>query len=421
MDAVGFAMIDRCALEVQPLLTLNEALAQILAAIQPLQEFETVPLNNALGRVLADKVRARVDLPPYRNAAMDGYAFASRDIAVARVFALHCVGTAKAGRPFLGQLNPGECVRIFTGAAVPEQADSVIMQEEVQVQGKIIHFPAHIKAQQNVRYQGEDIRQGDELCTYPKALTAADLGLLAAAGIAEVTVVRPLKIAFFSTGDELVGLGRPLALGQIYDSNRYLLSGLLDDKCYEPIDGGVLADDQDQLEVALLKVAESVDVLITTGGASVGEADYIGDMLRRCGQVNFWKLAIKPGKPLVFGKLASSYFFGLPGNPLAVMATFRQLVRPGLLHLLGLPYQAPLRLTATCTSALKKSPGRQEFQCGILSQDDDGVLRVVSAGQQGSHLLGTLHKANCYIVLPSDCQGVQVGGQVVVEPFNVHI
>ncbi|MDD2722490.1 MAG: molybdopterin molybdotransferase MoeA [Methylovulum sp.] len=414
-------MIDACAIEPQALLTVDEALAKIKTAIVPVQGIEMLPLRNSLGRILASAVYAQANIPPDRNAAMDGYAFSSQDIAVDCVFTLTCVGTSWAGRPFQGGLNSGECIRIFTGAVVPEQADSVIMQEQVRAEGSSIHFPAQTKGKQNVRLAGEDVRQGDRVCSYPKTVTAADLGLLAAIGIAEIPVLRQLKITFFSTGDELAELGQALQAGQIYDSNRYLLSGLLNDCRYTFIDGGVIADDPNQLEAALLGAAKQSDVIITTGGASVGEADYVKDILQACGQVEFWKIAMKPGKPLAFGKIGGSYLFALPGNPLAVFATFQKFVLPALAQLMGLPTRHPLRLTATCRSILKKSPGRQEFQCGILSQEATGEFIVASAGQQGSHLLSTLHKANCYIILPGGSQGVQLGEQVVVEPFSMLI
>ncbi|MFZ2449625.1 MAG: gephyrin-like molybdotransferase Glp [Methylovulum miyakonense] len=414
-------MIDRCAFGPKPLLTVDEALARIRSAIDPIQETETVPLTAALGRILACPVYAAVNVPGDNNAAMDGYAFASDEVVSSRAFALRCVGTSWAGRPYQGVLAAGECVRIFTGAVVPKQADSVLMQEQVRVDGPLVHFPAQVKAKQNVRMAGEDVRQGGLVCAYPKTLTPIDLSLLAAAGIAEVPVLRPLKIAFFSTGDELVALGQTLATGQIYDSNRYLLMGLLADNAYTVIDGGVIADDKDELEAKLIDASRYSDAIITTGGASVGEADYIREILQRCGQVDFWKIAMKPGKPLAFGKIGAGYFFGLPGNPGAVFATFQHLVVPALRQLAGLSAKQPLRVRATCTSALKKAPGRQEFQAGILSQDAAGEFFVGSAGQQGSHLLATLHKANCHIVLPSECQGVQLGEQVIVEPFSVFI
>jgi molybdopterin molybdotransferase len=251
-----------------------------------------------------------------------------------------------------------------------------------------------------------------------KKLTAYDIALLASAGVAEIRVVRRLRITFCSTGDELTAVGQPLGPGKIYDSNRYLLAGLLADSAYLVDDGGRLADDGALLEQALRAAAETADVVITTGGASVGEADYVTEVLARCGQVAFWKVAIKPGKPMAFGTIGGAYFFGLPGNPVAVAATFKILVAPALSKLCGgLPKQT-LRLKAICTAPLKKAKGRLEFQRGVLSQAEDGGLWVASSGRQGSNMLGSLSRSNCFIVLPADCEDVQVGEVVVVEPFD---
>ncbi len=414
-------MIDACSREAKQLLSLKEALERIKAAIHPVGGTEKVMLKNALGRVLAEPVYSPISIPHDRNAAMDGYAFASSDMTQKQAFTLSLVGTSWAGRPFQGQLKPGQCVRIFTGAVVPEGADSVIMQEHVQVQEQNIHFPEDTKAHQNIREVGEDIKQGGLLCAHPKLLTAVDLGLLASAGIGNVTVRRLIKIAFFSTGDELTSLGQPLESGKIYDSNRYTLNGLLADACCSVVDLGVIPDDKQKLEDSLIEASKNYDVIITTGGASVGEADYVKEILESCGEVNFWKIAIKPGKPLAFGKIGQCYFFGLPGNPVAVIATFQQIVTPALKQLSGAPYSKPLQLTATCTSAIKKAPGRQEFQRGILTQDDNGEFFVASSGKQGSHILSSMSQANCYIVLPSECKGMQVGEKVTVEPFSLFI
>lgn len=414
-------MIDACSLEAKQLLSLKEALEKIKVAIQPVSGVEKVTLKNALGRVLAEPVYSRINIPHDRNAAMDGYAFASSDIAHKQAFTLSLAGTSWAGRPYQGQLKPGQCVRIFTGAVVPPEADSVIMQEHVLAQEQTIHFPADTKAHQNIREIGEDIKGGGLLCAHPKILTAIDLGLLASAGICDVTVRRPVKIAFFSTGDELTALGQSLECGKIYDSNRYTLNGLLADACYSVVDLGVIPDDKQKLEDSLVEASKNYDAIITTGGASVGEADYVKEILESCGEVNFWKIAIKPGKPLAFGKIGQCYFFGLPGNPVAVIATFQQIVTPALKQLSGAPYSKPLKLTATCTSTLKKALGRQEFQRGILTQDGNSEFFVASAGKQGSHILSSMSQANCYIVLPSESKGIQAGDKVTVEPFSLFI
>lgn len=414
-------MIDVCSLEPKPLLTIDQALERIRAAVQPVADVETVALQDALGRVLAEPVHSPINIPYDRNAAMDGYAFAGSDCIEGQAFTLELVGVSWAGRPFSGELMPGQCVRIFTGAVVPEQADSVVMQEHVEVQGQTVHFPASTKTRQNVRLAGEDVKQGDSLLLPPKKLSAADLALLASAGIEKVAVQRRLKIAYFSTGDELTALGQPLTPGKIYDSNRAMLGAMLTDPGFTVADLGVIPDDKQMLEDSFNNAAKHYDAIITTGGASVGEADYVKEILQRCGEVDFWKLAIKPGKPLTFGKIGECYFFGLPGNPVAVAVTFRQIVAPALARLAGLPRTQPLRLIATCTTPLKKSPGRMEFLRGILSQDETGQFLVESAGRQGSNILSSMSRSNCYIVLPEACGSVQPGEQVTVEPFDLLI
>jgi len=414
-------MIDACSQEPRALLSIGDALDRIKSAVKPVNSTEQVSLKNALGRVLAEPVYSPINIPYDRNAAMDGYAFASVDRADGQAFTLVLAGTSWAGRPFQGQMQPGQCVRIFTGAVVPEQADSVVMQEQVQVQEQCIHFPADTRAQQNIRKIGEDVQQGACLIAEPKKLTAVDLGLLASAGVDRVTVKRRLKIAYFSTGDELTSLGQPLESGKIYDSNRAMLGGLLADPGYSVADLGVIPDNKQLLEDSFIEASLNYDAVITTGGASVGEADYVKEILQKSGEVNFWKLAIKPGKPLAFGRIGECYFFGLPGNPVAVVVTFQQIVAPALRQLSGAPFVKPLRFAATCTSALKKAPGRREYQRGILSQDENGEFFVASAGHQGSHILSSMSQSGCYIVLPEECSGVQAGDRVTVEPFSLFI
>lgn len=414
-------MIDPCSLEAKPLLSLDEALASIKSTIQPANDPERVSLKDALGRVLSENVFSPINIPYDRNSAMDGYALSSNDIHPEKAVKLTLAGTSWAGKPFNGFLQTGQCVRIFTGAVVPNGADSVVIQEQVSLDGENISFPANIKAYQNIREAGEDVKQGGLLCPRQKKLTPADIGLLASAGITDVSVVRKLNIAFFSTGDELIGLGQQPVPGKIYDSNRYMLAGLLTDPCYNIVDMGVIPDNKQQIEGSLKQASKSNDVILTTGGASAGEADYINEILASCGEVRFWKIAIKPGKPLAFGKIGACYFFGLPGNPISAMVTFQQLVAPALNLLSGAQTKKPLRFLATCTTALKKSSGRQDFQRGILTQDVDGNFFVASTGQQGSHILSSMSRGNCYIILPSECKDVSSGELVLVEPFSVFI
>jgi molybdopterin molybdotransferase len=403
--------LESCVItEKKPLLTVEEAQQRIHDAILPLTENVCVPLKQAFGRVLAETVFAAIDLPSARNSAMDGYAFASENFATT----LTNVGISWAGKPFEGELKSGECVRIFTGAVLPENADSVVMQEHVTVEDSQIHFPDDVKLKKNVREIGEDVRVGDVLCHAGKTITAFDLGLLSASGVESVSIIRPLKIVYFSTGDELMPLGEPLTRGKIYDSNRYSLHGLLQNSCYDVTDGGVIPDDKAELKRTLTQAANDFDVIITTGGASVGDADFVKEVLAECGDVNFWKIAIKPGKPLAFGKIGACYFFGLPGNPIAVTTTFDIIVKPALVRLSGAKFIKPWQFKAICTTPLKKSRGRQEYQRGILQQSESGEFYVASTGQQGSHILSTAILANCYIIMPNNCTDVEVGETVTV-------
>jgi molybdopterin molybdotransferase len=408
-------MIDECAQEKKQLSTITESLVRIASAIESVTETESVTLNNALGRVLAEPIYSTINSPFDRNSAMDGYAFSSTDLIPDLATTLKQVGISWAGQPYQGTLLAGQCVRIFTGAALPAETDSVVMQEQVQVEALSIIIPAQTKSQEHVRAVGEDIKQGDLVYAALKKISAIDLGLLASVGTDTVVVKRKVKIAFFSTGNELTALGQPLMSGKIYDSNRYLLSGLLTDACYQATDLGVIADNPQQIEACLLAAATNHDLIISTGGASVGDADYIKEVLARCGKVDFWKIAIKPGKPLAFGKIDDCHFFGLPGNPVAVIVTFQHIVAPALEKLSGLPMSVPLQLLARCTVALNKSPGRQEYQRGIFCQDNNGELLVSALGQQGSNILSATSLANCYIVLPVECSGIQPGELVHIE------
>ncbi len=408
-------MIDFCSQETKPLLSVDEAIAKIQASITSVKEQEIVDLKNALGRVLAEDVYAKVPSPPYKNSAMDGYAFCSQDINSAQDFCLKIVGTSWAGRPYLGEMNSGECLRIFTGALVPKALDSVVMQEQVTVSDNHVQFSLTTQPYQNIRQQGEDVALGSLVLEANKVLSVMDLALLASVGVNKISVKRKVKVVIFSTGDELQSLDQPLACGQIYDSNRYALQGLLSNPLYAVIDLGVVADDPLLLEASLIKAAQNSDVIVTTGGASVGDADYIKEILAKCGQVNFWKIAIKPGKPLAFGKIGDCHFFGLPGNPVAVIVTFQYLVEPALKKLAGGEALKKLQIIATSLSTLKKSKGRQEYLRGILTQNSDGEFFVSSAGKQGSNILKSMSQANCYIVLPIECQGVNEGDKVRVD------
>lgn len=411
-------MTEICYPKTAQLLSVSQARQQIRDAITPITETELIPITDGLGRTLVETLLSPINIPPQRNAAMDGYAFCSTDIISNQAFSLKEIGTSWAGHPYSGPIEKGQCVRIFTGAVVPDFADSVIAQEQVTRQGNTITLPANTIKGKNIRAAGSDVKQAEILISPPKKLTAPDLGLIASAGISQIKVKRRLHIGFFSTGDELSSLGEPLQPGQIYDSNRYMLAALLNDPAHLVCDLGVIKDDPELLENILITSSQTFDVLISTGGASVGDADFVKQILEKCGHINFWKLAIKPGKPLAFGKIKDCWYFGLPGNPVAVLVTHQQFVRPALQQMSGLAPKEPLRLQAQCKTALRKTPGRQEYQRGILEQSSTGELTVTAAEEQDSHQLKTASQANCFIVLANECNGVAVNETVIVEPFD---
>jgi len=408
---------DACYESVRYAYTLNQAIQRIIEVITPITESESIALQDALGRVSATAMQAEFPLPPFRNSAMDGYAVRSIDLAVSDRTTFRIAGVSYAGHPFLEDIRPGECVRIFTGAPVPELLDTVIMQEHVEVAQdmiEVIHSPT---AGANVRPAGDDAPAGTRLVEAGKRLTPADLGLLASAGHTHVKVVRKLRVAHLSTGDELTALGEDLSFGQIYDSNRYLLRSLLAQGFLEPRDFGIVRDDPAKLSRALREAADWADIVLSSGGVSVGEADFIPKVLGQLGRIDFWKIAFKPGKPFAFGQIGNAWFCGLPGNPVAVLVTFLQLVRPALLRLAGVPHRSPIRLQATSRNALKKTAGRMEFQRGFFTSGANGQLEVVSCGAQGSHRLTGASQANCLIVLTADCTGVFAGDPVEIEPL----
>jgi len=399
------------------LISLEEAQAKMLAQLQPLRDRVSVPLADAAGRITALPVTSPIDVPPFDNSAMDGYAVRLADIQSDRP--LKIAGKAFAGAPFDGDWPAGSAVRIMTGAPVPPGCEAVVMQEETREVEDGIVINAPVRAGQNIRLIGEDIRRDQPVLAAGVRLGAAELPLLASLGLAEVSVLRKLRVAVFSTGDELQPVGQPLAPGQIYDTNRFAVSLMLRKLGCEVIDLGIIKDDPQALRHAFAEADRQADVVISTGGVSVGEADFTKAMLDELGVITFWKLAIKPGKPFAFGRLASSWFCGLPGNPVSAAVTFYQLVQPLLAALTG-QSESPLpsRLRARAASRLKKSPGRLDFQRGIMRRGADGELEVHSTGHQGSHVFSSFAAANCFIVLERDRGAVEPGEWVEVEPFN---
>jgi molybdopterin molybdotransferase len=398
-------------------LTVEQALEAIAHQVHAVTGAERIALRESLDRVLAEPVSAPLDVPPHRNSAMDGYALRVADLPDSGETTLRVTGKSFAGAPFNGTLEAGECVRIMTGAVVPEGADTVVMQEQVQRADDLVTLTAGHRQGQNIRQPGEDLKQGDTVLEPGRLLNAADIGLLASLGIAEISVLRKPRVVFFSTGDELKGIGEALGEGDIYDSNRYTLHALLSRMNVEMIDQGVIPDDPDAVRLAFSDAAQLGDMVITSGGVSVGEADYVKQTLDELGEVGFWKIAMKPGKPLAFGRLGKAWFFGLPGNPVSTMVTFALFVRPALFIMKGGQMEEPLSLRATLETDIRKTPGRKDYQRGILSQAENGKLAVSTTGLQESHVLSSMSKANCFIVLPRESGPVSKGDVVEVIPF----
>lgn len=382
--------------------------------LQPITEQEQVPIREALNRVSAVSIVSPFDVPDFDNSAMDGYALVLQDWQASTP--LRVIGTAFAGHAFSGTYQAGSCIRIMTGAVVPAWADTVVAQENVRVlddQIDIIHPPALAA---NIRRAGEDIQQGAEVFAAGHCFQPADIGLLASLGIAQVTVFRKLKVAFFSTGDELIDISQARQAGKIYDSNRYTLFAMLQQLGVAITDLGAVADQPDLLEATLLQAAAHHDVVITSGGVSVGQADFMRDILSQHGQVLFWKIAMKPGKPLAYGKIQQAHYFGLPGNPVAVMVTFYQFVQQALQQLMGQSQgYVPPPLWVKLASPLKKARGRMEFQRGIVAQEPSGEWSVRTTGNQSSGVLSSMSRANCLIILDEDCQGVAAGEMVAIQ------
>lgn len=399
-------------------LTVDEARQRLLDAIAPLGELETVPLIQALHRVLARDLQAPFDVPAHDNAAMDGYALCSRAVPHQNTYRLKVVGTALAGLPYGGTPADGECVRIMTGAVLPPGCDSVIPQEQVQRDGDAIVIGPGLHPGQHVRRAGEDLGAGQIALVAGRRLTPADLGLAASLNITQLLVARRPRIAFFSTGDELIELGAPPASGKLYDSNRHALHALLLETGTEPRDLGIVGDRREALLDALKEAARDADAIISTGGVSVGEADFVRESMDQAGEMHFWRVGIKPGRPFSFGRVGGAWFFGLPGNPVSAMVTYYQFVQPALRKLMGQRPRTPPRFRVACTTPLKKAPGRAEFQRGALERDEQGRTVVRAVLGQGSHVLRSMSEADCFIVLPAECGDVPAGTVVEVEPFR---
>jgi len=414
--------------------------------VEPVTEVQRVPLPVALGRVLAEDVVSPISVPPHDNSAMDGHAFDGAQLRPGQPLRLRCVGTALAGAAWRGAVSPGDCVKIMTGAVMPAGLDTVVPQEFIRVEGAQVELPADVARRgDNRRLLGEDLMAGRVALPRGTRLSPAALGLLASLGLGEVAVLRRLRVAYFSTGDEILSLGQAPREGAVYDSNRYTVSALLARLGVEVIDLGVVPDRPDALRAAFGQAAARADAVITSGGVSVGEADHTRAMMRQLGDVVFWRIAMRPGRPMAVGRIAagvtgfqdksgsgacptsasssqnnsdSAILFGLPGNPVAVMVTFLAFVRPALLRLMGARPEPPVLLRAQSSQAIAKKPGRTEYQRGIVSTLPDGRLRVCTTGNQGSGVLSSMVQANGLIVLGHAQGDVAVGDEVSVMMFE---
>ena len=400
-------------------LSVSAVTAFLSRLVEPVTLIETVNIFQALGRVLAQDVISPISVPAHDNSAMDGYAFDAAQLADNAPLTLSVAGTLRAGAGWPHPVEPGQCIKIMTGAIMPAGLDTVVPQEFVTSQGPSITIPSGLlRAGDNRRLRGEDLMQGQPALHQGQLLTPAALGLLASLGIEQVAVWRKLRVAYFSTGDEILSLGQPPREGAVYDSNRYTVFGLLSRLGCEVIDMGVVRDEPAVLEAAFTRAAQQSDAIITSGGVSVGEADFTKLMMKKLGDVAFWKIAMRPGRPMAVGRIADAVLFGLPGNPVAVMVTFLAFVRPALLRMMGNTSAAPPLLQARSLEALRKKPGRTEYQRGIVSTSADGSLQARTTGNQGSGVLSSMVQANGLIVLRHEQGDVAVGDLVDVMMFD---
>jgi len=393
------------------------------ALVEPITETETVGVMDALGRVLAADLISPISVPAHDNSAMDGYALKGSDVQHPQSTTLEVVGQAFAGEAFGDLVESGQCVHIMTGAVMPKGLDTVVPIEMVQVSGKHVTVPAGcVQTGDNRRFMGEDLMQGQPALRKGEVVGPAAMGLIASLGVAQVTVMRRLNVAYFSTGNEILSLGDATRTGAVYDSNRYTVFGLLTRMGVQVLDMGVIPDEPVALEAAFRSAAEQADAIITSGGVSMGEADHTKAMMRRLGDVEFWRIAMRPGRPMAVGRMRDGHsravLFGLPGNPVAVMVTFLAFVRPALQRMMAAHVTKPLYLQAQSTEAMRKKPGRTEYQRGIVERSEQGSLTVRTTGNQGSGVLSSMVQANGLIVLHHHQGHVAVGDVVDVMMFD---
>ncbi len=401
------------------LIPLAVAEQSINEAVIPIQETEVVLLANSVGRILAHTVKSNIDVPPHANSAMDGYAIAAQSLPEIGTKRFRVAGTALAGKPWTKPCSENEVVRVMTGAVMPQNTDTVIIQEDVDVANEVALIRAGHKPYQNVRLAGEDLKCNEPALQEGIRIGAAEMGVLASTGIGRVEVIRKPVAAIFSTGDELANAGEQLRPGAIYDSNRYVLMGLLEKTGMEVRNLGIIPDEERKTVELLRKASEDADIIITSGGVSTGSADYVINALLELGKLRLWRIALRPGRPFAFGKIDKAYFFGLPGNPVAVMVTFYRLVQPALRKLMGASESYPVPIVqARAATKFRKKPNRSEIYRAVLSHDENQNPVVSITGHQGSGLLRSMSYANCFVLLDDDDETIYPGDIVNVQLFS---
>ena len=411
-------MKDSCFNEFDPnAMSVEAALENILKSISSIKTSEYVDLKSAYGRILSKNIKSKINVPNYKNSAMDGYAVNVSDFNEKNK-TYDCIGESFAGNPFLKPVKKNQAIKVMTGGMVPSGCNAVVMKELITQKGRIITTKSKIIKDQNIRFPGEDIKKNEIVLKAGKEIDEIDIGILASLGIDRVSVKKRPIIGFVSTGDELVSIKKPIKISQVYDSNRYLLHGLLKKYPVEIKDYGVVKDKIKSIEKKFLEASLNCDVLITTGGVSVGDADYVKEVLEKLGKVNFWKIAVKPGRPLAYGKIKKSIFFGLPGNPVSVVVTFNLFVNAALNKLMGKGQDHTLSLEAELLTSVKKRKGRKEYKRGVLISKKN-KLYVRKSGLQGSNILSSVKDANCYIELGENMREVPKGAKVKVLPFKL--
>ena len=398
---------------------IDDALKEIHKISKKIKLYEYVPLEDSFNRVLFENIKAKLKVPNYDNSAMDGYALNLKDIKKCKIF--NIAGSSLAGSPYKGKIKKNECIKIMTGAVVPNGANVVIMKEEVELIGdkEIKLMSKQIKKFQNIRFSGEDIQVNRIILNKDHVIDSASMGLLASQGINKIKVYKNPKVSFFTSGDEVVQINKKLPYGKVHDSNRYTLLGMLKKNDIQVVDLGHAKDDIKDIKKKFNQAIKKSDLVISTGGVSVGDADYIKDVVNSLGDINFWKVAVKPGRPLAFGKIKDTIFFGLPGNPVSVMITFLIFVLPCIKLLMGEKHNLDFE-SAISESELKKRKGRAEFQRGIIYKKNNKNY-VKTVGEQGSGILSSMTRANCLIYLPVEQGKVKLNDKVQILMFKEYI